>query len=155
MDAVPDQLTVPVRSPFVYCLGLAVAIAVGTYVPLRLFSPTWVAQLPGWGLVLVGALLFTWAWQTMKDRDVDPNYGQVNALLTHGPFRWSRNPLYVALTLGYLGVGFMGNTGWVFALLPLVLVYMQYFVIAREEAHLQRLFGQDFKTYKTKVRRWI
>lgn len=154
VDTVSPRLTVRVRSPFVYALGLAAGVALATWEPLRLFPGPWVT-LPGGTLVLLGAALFTWTWHTMKSRNIDPNYGPVNALITHAAFRWSRNPLYVALTLGFLGVGFIANTGWMLALLPLVLAYMHYGIIAREEAHLQQLFGPEFLTYKSKVRRWI
>jgi len=78
-----------------------------------------------------------------------------SALITDGPYRFSRNPAYVALTLWYLGLGFLLNNGWVLLLaLPLVLV-MDRWAIRREEQHLEARFGEQYHRYKSTVRRWL
>jgi protein-S-isoprenylcysteine O-methyltransferase Ste14 len=73
------------------------------------------------------------------------------ALVTAGPFRYSRNPIYVALTLLYLGVAFLVNTLWILLLVVPVLVVIRYGVIAREEAYLTRKFGDAYHQYTTQV----
>jgi protein-S-isoprenylcysteine O-methyltransferase Ste14 len=78
-----------------------------------------------------------------------------SALLTDGPYRFSRNPAYVALTLWYLGIGLLLNNGWILLLaLPLVLV-MDRWVIRQEEQHLEAKFGEEYRRYKATVRRWL
>jgi protein-S-isoprenylcysteine O-methyltransferase Ste14 len=86
------------------------------------------------------------------------------ALVTEGPCRYSRNPLYVALTLLYLGVAFLVNALWILLLIVPVLVVIRYGIIAREEAYLTRKFGEAYLTrkfgeayrqYTTQVRRWL
>ena len=77
------------------------------------------------------------------------------ALVTTGPFRFSRNPLYVALTLAYLGIAVAAQSLWALALLIVVLIVMQQGVIGREERYLERPFGADYLRYKERVRRWI
>ncbi len=77
------------------------------------------------------------------------------ALVTTGPFRFSRNPLYVSVTLFYLGIAIAARSLWALALLLVVLVVMQRGVIDREERYLERRFGADYLRYKERVRRWI
>jgi protein-S-isoprenylcysteine O-methyltransferase Ste14 len=85
---------------------------------------------------------------------VDP-LKPTTALVTEGPFRYSRNPLYVALTLLYLGVAFLVNVLWILLLVVPALVVLRYGVIAREEAYLARKFGTAYHYYTTQVRRWL
>lgn len=77
------------------------------------------------------------------------------ALVTDGPFRYSRNPMYVSLTLGYLGVTLLMNSFWPLVLLPTVLLTLRFWVIAREEAHLTEVFGDGYAAYCRRVRRWF
>lgn len=77
------------------------------------------------------------------------------ALVTTGPFRLSRNPLYVSLTLLYVGIALLFNAVMPWLLLPGVLWVVQYGVIKREEAYLEGRFGQAYLDYAAKVRRWL
>jgi len=77
------------------------------------------------------------------------------AIVVAGPFRYSRNPIYLALTLLYLGLGVGANSLWVLGLVFPVLAVMHVGVIAREERYLERKFGEEYLTYKRAVRRWI
>ena len=75
-------------------------------------------------------------------------------LIKDGPYRYSRNPGYLALTLLYLGVVFLVESVWAGVLLIPVLVVMTYAVIKKEEAHLESVFGEEYRQYKSQVRRW-
>ena len=77
------------------------------------------------------------------------------ALVTAGPFGYSRNPIYVALTLLYLRVAFLVNALWILLLVVPVLLVIRYGVIAREEAYLTRKFGDVYHQYTAQVRRWL
>ncbi|MDP6404052.1 MAG: isoprenylcysteine carboxylmethyltransferase family protein [Alphaproteobacteria bacterium] len=77
------------------------------------------------------------------------------ALISGGPYRFSRNPLYVALTLAYLGLAVALDSLWVLALLVPVLATMQVGVVAREERYLEAKFGDEYRAYKQTVRRWL
>ena len=78
-----------------------------------------------------------------------------SALIRSGPFRYSRNPLYVAVVLLILGVGVWLNSLWIWLMVaPLVLV-MNRAVILREESYLEQEFGRDYVDYKKSVRRWL
>ena len=71
------------------------------------------------------------------------------------PYRFSRNPIYVALTGLYLGIAVMLNSLWLIVLLAPLLIVMRLGVIQREEAYLEAKFGAEYTDYKTRVRRWI
>jgi protein-S-isoprenylcysteine O-methyltransferase Ste14 len=77
------------------------------------------------------------------------------ALVTEGPFRYSRNPIYVALTLLYLGVALLINALWILLLVVPAVLVLRYGVIAREEAYLAWKFGDTYRQYTAQVRRWL
>lgn len=78
-----------------------------------------------------------------------------SALITDGPYRFSRNPSYVTLTLLYLGIGILLNNGWILILAAPVFLVMDLWVVRREERHLEAKFGEEFLRYKAAVRRWL
>ena len=78
-----------------------------------------------------------------------------SALITDGPYRFSRNPAYVTLTLWYVGIGLLLNNGWVLLLVLLPLLVMDRCAIPREERHLEAEFGEEYRRYKSTVRRWL
>ncbi len=71
------------------------------------------------------------------------------------PFRRSRNPLYVALTLMYVGLALLTNSLWVLALLVPVLLILHYGVVRREERYLEAKFGEAYRGYRARVRRYL
>jgi protein-S-isoprenylcysteine O-methyltransferase Ste14 len=79
----------------------------------------------------------------------------VSSLVEDGPFRYSRNPGYLSLTMLYTGIAILRNALWAILLLPLVLYVMKREVIEREERYLQRTFGEEYLAYKRRVRRWV
>ena len=77
------------------------------------------------------------------------------ALISAGPYRFSRNPLYVASALLYTGASLWFGALWTLTLLPFPLGILQFYVIAREERYLERRFGREYLDYKARVRRWL
>jgi protein-S-isoprenylcysteine O-methyltransferase Ste14 len=77
------------------------------------------------------------------------------ALVTSGAFRLSRNPMYLGMAVTYIGLALLFNSLWAIVLLPLALVLVHFTVITREERYLERTFGEDYRAYKARVRRWI
>jgi protein-S-isoprenylcysteine O-methyltransferase Ste14 len=76
-------------------------------------------------------------------------------LVTWGLYRWSRNPMYLGLTAAYVGLSLVTNFAWPLVVLPAVLVTIRYAVIAREERYLRAAFGDAYRDYQQRVRRWI
>jgi protein-S-isoprenylcysteine O-methyltransferase Ste14 len=78
-----------------------------------------------------------------------------SVLVTNGPYRYSRNPMYLSLVLVYVGLALWLDVFWVFVLVPAVIILVQYLAIVREERYLERKFGQKYLRYKSCVRRWV
>ncbi len=98
------------------------------------------------------------AWAGIQFRRAGTNFDvrkPVIALVISGPFRFSRNPLYVAATLLYLGIGIAADSPWILALTVPALLVMHFGVIRREERYLTRRFGQKYLAYTRAVRRWL
>ncbi len=112
--------------------------------------------LSGWGLIDAGVLLMLWAGLLMLRRRTTVNpYGTPRRLLAYGPFRFSRNPIYLADTLIYGGVALLWGSLWPWLLLPALIVVMQRGVIGHEERLLGELFGEEYRDYCRRVRRWL
>ena len=77
------------------------------------------------------------------------------SIITNGPYRFSRNPIYLSFTLLQLGLGMWANSAWLVGMLIPTLVLMSYGVIAREERYMARKFGDEYLQYKRAVRRWF
>ena len=77
------------------------------------------------------------------------------ALVTDGPYRLTRNPMYVAMAALYAGIAVAAGILWALALLPLVLLAVDRLVIPREERHLAARFGAEYERYRARVRRWL
>jgi len=76
-------------------------------------------------------------------------------LVVTGPYRFSRNPMYLARTFLYLGLGLMVNALAILAALVPLLLVMHYGVIKREECYLEAKFGETYRQYRGRVRRWV
>ena len=118
--------------------------------------PAQYAKWIGLATLAVGIVLMVLAGVQFrrKHTSVIP-YIPTTAIIQSGPFRISRNPIYLADTLCYVGVAILLNTAWPLFLLPLVLLVVHRGVILREERYLERKFGDEYNSYKLRVRRWL
>ena len=78
-----------------------------------------------------------------------------SSLVLSGPYRYSRNPMYIGLTGAYLGGVVLTNMAWPLFTLPIALLLVLILVIRPEERYLRARFGEDYAAYCTRVRRWI
>lgn len=78
-----------------------------------------------------------------------------NAILTTGPFRFTRNPLYLTLAMLQVGIGLVAGLAWVVIMVVPAVLVIRFGVIAREERYLERKFGEEYMRYKNRVRRWF
>jgi protein-S-isoprenylcysteine O-methyltransferase Ste14 len=76
-------------------------------------------------------------------------------MVTWGPYRFTRNPMYVGLTIAYLGEALLLHQLWPVVLLPLVIAYVHWIVIPLEESKLQEAFGDHYVQYRARVGRWV
>ena len=141
-----------VPPPLVYALALFAAWWLQQELPLGLSLPAGL----GWGLIGVGLLGFSWALIAIWGHHTTVNpYRAASNLVTSGPFRYSRNPIYVSDWFVYVGAMILLNTAWPLLLAPLVYGVMRHLVIAHEETHLLARFGDEYRQYQAQVRRWL
>ncbi len=141
--------------PALYAGTLAIGLGISFLFPVS-FLPRLVS-LPLAALAMVGAgWLSTSAVRTMTraQTGIDPAK-PTTAIVADGVFRLSRNPLYLSLTLLYIGISLLFSATWALLLLLPLLVVVQVGVIQREERYLELKFGDAYLRYKTQVRRWI
>lgn len=107
-------------------------------------------------LGIAGIVLGLWGVHAMHraGTSVRPEL-PVMALVTDGPFRYTRNPLYTALTIIYLGVALSTGVLWLCFTLAPALVVVHWKIVRREEQYLQAKFGERYYSYKARVRRWL
>lgn len=105
---------------------------------------------------MAATILVVWAQRTMAGAGESANVYKPNgAIVSTGPFAFTRNPMYLSITLLYAGIAFVFNTVWPIVLLPAVLTLIQYGVISREERYLESKFGDVYRQYRARVRRWL
>jgi protein-S-isoprenylcysteine O-methyltransferase Ste14 len=157
METVTDGAKVRFPPPLVYAAGLALGIAAGRLwnLPGLGFGPY--ARYPLGGMLVVAGVIVSAAGVGLFIRNgtaIIP-HKPAAVLVTSGIYRWTRNPMYVGMALTYAGVAVLLNSLPALVLLPVVLALIQYRVIAKEEAYLERAFGAEYGSYKKQVRRWI
>jgi len=150
-----DMAGVIAPPPLIFCVAILLGYGVS-----RLFPRSdWLVWLPpALGILVVGLGLAGLAWGlvTLKRARTAVNpYESTTALVQHGPYRYTRNPLYVALTTLHIGIGLWLHNIWILlAVVPAVLI-VHYGVVLREERYLMRKFGEDYHAYCAQVRRWL
>ncbi|MGH7948784.1 MAG: methyltransferase family protein [Candidatus Binataceae bacterium] len=156
-EALQDNPGTVVRPPRLYLAALVAGIMLGLIWPAPIVTDTPFGRVVA-GIAIVGAgvWLMSIAMKLFSSAGTNvPTHLPVTALVTEGPYRYTRNPIYVAVTLIYVGLAVLANSLWALVLVVPVLVVMQYGVIAREEEYLERKFGGDYAAYKEKVARWV
>jgi protein-S-isoprenylcysteine O-methyltransferase Ste14 len=116
----------------------------------------WPARLVGYGLGIAGIALVAWSIATLAraGTTVRPDQG-ADRLVTDGPFRWRRNPIYMGDVLILLGVAQLTHNIWFAILAPVFALAVFRLAIVPEERHLEERFGQAYLDYKARTRRWF
>jgi protein-S-isoprenylcysteine O-methyltransferase Ste14 len=155
MAASADHPGIIAPPPLIYGGALVIALVLHWFKPMPIFGQA-SALWPGLMLVALGAGLAIWGRQALVAAGTNVNpYRPTTAIADSGPYRFSRNPLYVSLTLIYLGLTLAFDTWWGFFLLVAVLIVMHFGVIQREERYLEGKFGESYRRYRSGVRRYL
>jgi protein-S-isoprenylcysteine O-methyltransferase Ste14 len=150
-----DNPGIKVPPPLIYLLPLGLGLVLDRRRHLP-FLPRGAARTLGWPLLGGGLVLNGWFLRKIRQAEVPIRTDKpVPRLTTEGPFRYSRNPSYLALAMIYAGIAALRNSLWAILLLPLVVVVIQHEVIEREECYLERAFGEEYLSYKGRVHRWV
>ena len=139
----------------VFLLGLIGGVLVNIYLPFPIWPGSTIRMI-GFLPFLLGATLFAWARATFRRHMTAlMPWARTTALVTDGPYRFTRNPIYLAFELMYLGLSCIFDSAYVLIMLLVVVVLFDRVQIPREERYLQGIFGAEFDSYATKVRRWL
>jgi len=143
------------RPPVVYLMSIALGVAAQFVRPLP-FVPAELAMPLGALLVLIAVALFVWSVRSFQAAGTPvPGNQPTIAIVGTGPYRFSRNPIYLAFSLLQLGIAVWVDSGWLLATLVAAVALMHFVVIRREEQYLERKFGAQYLGYKSAVRRWL
>ena len=155
MPPAKDTAGVLAPPPVIYLFWLLVGLGLDRLWPLP-FLPQNAQYLRGGTLSAASLLLAAWVLRALlkAKTSIDP-YKPTTAIITTGPFARSRNPAYVALAVLCLGIGLAIDSLWALVTVVPAVATIQRFVILREEAYLERKFGEDYRNYKDTVRRWL
>ncbi len=151
----PSHARVVIPPPLVFAAAILVGYAVNLLVPVDLLPL--VAQMSA-GLPIIGLSVFLSAisFRSLENSGTTAGHRvQTVVLVTWGPFRYTRNPLYVSGLLLVLGFGLLLDSIWILVLLPPAILVVHYSAVRQEEAYLLTRFGEAYQRYRESVRRWI
>ena len=159
-NASPANPGVRFPPPFLFALGLGAAWLVEVRVariPLvRSIASIAVIQSLGLFFALTGFALMFWGLYTFaRVRTGIVPMRAATQIVTHGPYRFTRNPMYTGMATAYFGGALIINSAWAMAILPLVMLALYLLVIKREERYLSSAFPVEYSDYCSRVRRWL
>lgn len=144
---------VKVPPPVWFLLCVGVAWGLERLLPLRIAPPVlefgFAVMLLGFGLILAALVVMLVARTDPRPHTAD------QALVTHGPFRVSRNPIYLGLLVIAAGIALTSGSLWAWLAVAALFGLLDRLVIAKEEAYLMARFGKDYADYAARVRRWM
>lgn len=153
-----DYADVVVKPPILFLGALALGCALTRYLPIGpgLASPNGLALAVGLIFIAAGFALTFRAIQMFRRADTHVAPGEpATALVTAGPYRFTRNPIYTGFVLVFFGLSIVLTSVWILLLLAPVLLILQHGVVLREEAYLEAKFGDAYRAYANRVPRWL
>jgi protein-S-isoprenylcysteine O-methyltransferase Ste14 len=153
-DKPHDTAGVLVFPPLLFALPVVFGWLLSRIVPLPAL-PEWVRTI-GLIVVVLSAIPGAWAMLVMLRNGVNPEpHVPTRALVLSGPFRYTRNPIYLTYVLFVAGVALFAGNLWMLVLLVPTVIVAHYGIIVREERYLSRRFGAPYDAYRQRVRRWL
>src|SRR5215216_3818220 len=156
MNDTPETAQVLIRPPLAWALAVIAGLVLDWLVPLPFLPEDWPAGLLGAAVFVLALALAVSAIATMTRAGTNvPTNRPTTAVVEGGPYRFTRNPIYMGMFGGLIGLGIAFDNLWLpLMLVPFALV-IRYGVVAREEAYLERKFGDAYRRYRQRVRRWL
>jgi protein-S-isoprenylcysteine O-methyltransferase Ste14 len=156
MDDAADTSRVIVRPPLAWGLAVIAGVALNWLLPLPFLPANVPAGSVGSMVFVLALALFAWAIVTISRAGSNvPTNRPTTTIVEGGPYRFTRNPIYIAMFVALIGLAVAFDSLWLFiTLVPFALV-IRYGVVAREEAYLERKFGDVYCEYRSRVRRWV
>ena len=141
--------------PLISLVSLLLGIGIHYYYPIHFIAP--LARYPlGFGILTLSLFLAIWSVKQFRvmNTPVSP-YKSSKGIITSGPFRFTRNPLYLVLSILQIGIAILLDNLWAGLTTILAFLLFHYGVVLREEKYLFEIFGEEFLKYKRSVRRWL
>jgi protein-S-isoprenylcysteine O-methyltransferase Ste14 len=149
-----DNPGVLVFPPLLYGGAFVLVLILRVVWPMPILAAA--AVWPGLAIVVVGLAIMATGRRAMMAAGTNVNPTRpATTVVSSGPFRFTRNPLYVGVTLIFSGLTLAFNTWWGFIVLAPVLATMHFGVVRREERYLERKFGEPYRQYRSRVRRYL
>jgi len=150
-----DRPGVPIAPPLLFALPVAVFLLVEYFFPTSFVygAYRWIA-----GVVLLagGLALNVAGFVTQKRAGTDPiPFNPSTRIVSRGLYRFTRNPMYIGFALWTLAVAILFDSVWALLAVPIGVILIDRLVIVREERYLERKFGEEYLSYKRRVRRWL
>jgi protein-S-isoprenylcysteine O-methyltransferase Ste14 len=156
MNDTADSAQVRIRPPLAWVFAVIAGLVLDWLVPLRFLPPNLPAGLLGAIVFVLALALFGWAIVTITNAGSNvPGNLPTTTIVENGPYRFTRNPIYLGMFLGLIGLALAFDTFWLLIMLVAFALLIRYAVVAREEAYLERKFGGVYRGYCTRVRRWL
>jgi protein-S-isoprenylcysteine O-methyltransferase Ste14 len=150
-----DSPRVIAPPPLLFLGPLLLALGVEQLRPWP-FLPTLVARLVGAALVAAGSAFAVPALFAFRRAGTNAEpWKPTTAFVVRGPYKITRNPMYVGMVLVTAGIAALANSVWPLLALPVSVALVRWGVIAREERYLEQKFGEEYRAYKARVRRWL
>jgi protein-S-isoprenylcysteine O-methyltransferase Ste14 len=151
-----DTAHVIIRPPLAWALAVTAGFALERLVPLPFLPADVPAAWLGATVFVLALALFAWAIVTMTRAGSNvPTNRPTTTIVESGPYRFTRNPIYLGMFLGLIGLTIAFDTLWLLVMLVPFALVIRYGVVAREEAYLDRKFGEVYRAYRSRVRRWL
>lgn len=145
-----------VRPPIAWAVAVIAGFVLDWLAPLAFVPEDWPAGLLGAVIFVLALVLAIWAIDTMTRAGTNvPTNRPTTAIVDGGPYRFTRNPIYLGMFGGVTGLGIAFDSLWLLAMLVPFALVIRYGVVAREEAYLERRFAGDYRSYRQRVRRWL
>jgi protein-S-isoprenylcysteine O-methyltransferase Ste14 len=146
------------RPPLLFLAGLLLGFVLDRLLPVPFPVPGIdpIRWLMASSLILIGLALFAAAVRNFLRAETPlPTNQPTRALVTTSIHGWTRNPVYLGMFLVYGGTGIAARSPWILILTLPLAITIRYGVVAREEAFLEQRFGDAYREYKARVRRWV
>lgn len=154
-EKISDSPHVIAPPPLIYIGGLIFGLLLHSIKPLE-FLPKTLPFLLGIMVIIISIILVAMAMRSFvkAKTNIDVRKPTIH-IVTTGPYRFTRNPIYLAMTLFVVGIAFWLNEFWILITLIPTIFMIRYGVIKREELYLTKKFGEEYAEYKKSTRRWL
>jgi protein-S-isoprenylcysteine O-methyltransferase Ste14 len=151
-----DRPNLVIPPPIPWALAILAGLVVGWLYPLQFVPASIPRAWVGGGLFVLAVALAVWAIVTIREAGTQFDvHKPTTAIVENGPYRFTRNPIYLGMFLSQAGIAIGFDDLWVLATLVPFYFVIRHGVVAREEAYLERKFGTVYRGYKSRVRRWL